>query len=440
MRDVHLEPGAVLGEWRIEQQIGQGGIGTVYSAVHTEIGKRAALKVVRHRSGESLHAGERFLQEARIVNQIQHPNIVDIFQLGRLDDGSPYLVMELLHGESLGERIDRGRVAALDSIDILLQVCQALAAAHAQGVVHRDLKPDNIFLSNQIVKLLDWGIAKMTDPPPDMCEVTGAGTMVGTPRYIAPEQARGLDVDARTDVYSLGCIAHELFLEEPPFTADNVADLLVAHLTEPVLPPSDVWPDIPPVLERLILGMLEKEASNRPTLDDVIASLEQARFEMGGRSGGLALGSGPVVVPPSIRDSQRVAQPRASDSMRVAGTDPTLLAETAVDTRTRRFGIIAGGFAMAFGLVVFAAFSHDRAPTPVSPAEAATESTTPTPAVIQASVARAAAASAAVPTSPSKAQSTTTTTKQRVKRAAAKRATPPVRRIDPNATIDPFAR
>jgi serine/threonine protein kinase len=440
MRDVHLEPGSVLGEWRIEQQIGQGGIGTVYAAVHTEIGKRAALKVVRHRTGESLHAGERFLQEARIVNQIQHPNIVDIFQLGRLDDGSPYLVMELLHGESLGERIDRGRVPALDSIDILLQVCQALAAAHANGVVHRDLKPDNIFLSNQIVKLLDWGIAKMTDPPPDMCEVTGAGTMVGTPRYIAPEQARGLDVDARTDVYSLGCIAHELFLEEPPFTADNVADLLVAHLTEPVPAPSDVWPDIPPVLERLILGMLEKDAANRPTLDEVVAALEQARFEMGGRSGGLALGSGPVIVPPSASDSQRFAQQRTSSpSMRVAGTDPTILAEPSVDRRTRRFGVIAAGFAMAFALVVFAALSHDRAPAPVSPAEAATESTTPTAAVIQASVERAAAAVAGEPHAPAKA-SAPTPTKARVKKASAKRSAAPVRRIDPNATIDPFAR
>ncbi|MBZ0234331.1 MAG: serine/threonine protein kinase, partial [Deltaproteobacteria bacterium] len=369
---MHLEPGSVLGEWRIEQQIGQGGIGTVYAAVHTEIGKRAALKVVRQRTGESLHAGERFLQEARVVNQIQHPNIVDIFQLGRLDDGSPYLVMELLHGESLGERITRGRVPALDAIDILLQVCQALAAAHAQGVIHRDLKPDNIFLSGPIVKLLDWGIAKMTDPPPDMCEVTGAGTMIGTPRYIAPEQARGLDVDGRTDIYSLGCIAHELFLEEPPFTADNVADLLVAHLTEPVLPPSEVWPDIPPVLEELILGMLEKDASRRPSLEQVTAALEQARVEMGGRAGGLALGSGPVHVPASLQDEPSAPRATGTTGKRVTGTEPTVLAETAVDTRTRRFGLMAGGFAMAFGFVVFAAFSHDRpgtgndAPAPAS--------------------------------------------------------------------------
>jgi serine/threonine protein kinase len=433
MRDVHLEPGSVLGEWRIEQQIGQGGVGTVYSAVHTEIGKRAALKVVRHRTGESMHAGERFLQEARIVNQIQHPNIVDIFQLGRLEDGSPYLVMELLQGESLGERIARGRVPALDSIDILLQICHALDAAHAQGVVHRDLKPDNIFLSGPVVKLLDWGIAKMTDPPPDMCEVTGAGTMIGTPRYIAPEQARGLDVDSRTDIYSLGCIAHELFLEEPPFTADNVADLLVAHLTEIVAPPSEVWPDIPPVLESLILSMLSKEATARPTIGQVIAALEQTRFEMGGRQGGLALGSGPVIVPPSSPGDSQRWKTRDSQSQRVQGTDPTILAETTTDTRTRRFGFIAGGFAMVFAVIVFAAFSHDPVrPAPAAPAESATTSPVPTPAVVKAAAERLPVVPSLHPDAAPKA-----THAPRAKKSA------PARRprgidIDPNATIDPF--
>ncbi len=413
MRDVHLEPGSVLGEWRIERQIGQGGIGTVYAAVHTEIGKRAALKVVRQRTGESMHAGERFLQEARVVNQIQHPNIVDIFQLGRLADGSPYLVMELLHGESLGDRLDRGRVPALEAIDILLQVCEALAAAHARGVIHRDLKPDNIFLSGPTVKLLDWGIAKLTDPPPDMCQVTGAGTMVGTPRYIAPEQARGLDVDARTDIYSLGCIAYELFLEEPPFTADNVADLIVAHLTEPVSPPGEVWPDIPPVLEELIVGMLAKANVHRPSLDQVVAALERTRVEMGGRAGGLALGSGPVSVPASLREE------------RVTGTEATVLADTAATARTRRFGLLAGGLAIAFALVVFAAFSNDRPgatrdrPSPPPPPATVIA---PPATIVPAAIAPAASAPPAKTKKPR-------TTKRVQRRPAA---------IDPNATIDPF--
>jgi len=237
-RGSRLLPGTVLGEWRIDAQIGEGGMGTVYAAVHEEIGKRAAIKVIRHRTHADPHAVDRFLQEARVVNQVQHPNIVDIFQLGRLDDGRPYLVMELLQGETLGSRQDSGRVPTLEAIDILLQICAGLEAAHTGGVIHRDLKPENIFLAEQcgrqVVKLVDWGIAKMLDRGPNAIDVTDVGTVMGTPRYIAPEQARGQDVGDRTDVYSLGAIAHELFLEAPVFTADNAADLLVAHLSHPV--------------------------------------------------------------------------------------------------------------------------------------------------------------------------------------------------------------
>jgi serine/threonine-protein kinase len=314
-----LAPGELLGEWRIERQIGEGGMGTVYSAVHKEIGKHAAIKVIRARVADELHASERFLQEARIVNQIQHPNIVDIFQIGQLADGRPYLVMELLHGESLGDRLDRGRMPASEAIDILLQICQALAAAHASGVVHRDLKPDNIFLAGSLVKLLDWGIAKMVNRPWEAVDATGAGSMVGTPRYVAPEQARGLPVDARTDLYSLGCIAHEMFLEAPPFGADNVGDLLVAHLREPVAPPSDVWPDIPLVLERMILGMLEKDADKRMSLAGIVQALEQARIELGARA------SRP---PPRVVS---VSAPAA-----VSGTEVTLMSELAEPPTPRR--------------------------------------------------------------------------------------------------------
>jgi serine/threonine protein kinase len=285
----------------------------------------------------------------------------------------------------------------------------------------------------------------MTDPPPDMCEVTGAGTMLGTPRYIAPEQARGLDVDARTDVYSLGCIAHELFLEEPPFTADNVADLLVAHLTETIAPPSEVWPDIPPVLEALIVAMLSKEAADRPTIAVVIAALEQARFEMGGRAGGLALGSGPVMVPGSTPgdsqrfasiDSQRIST-RDSQPQRVRGTDATVLAEPTPDTRTRRFGFIAGGFAMMFAVIVFAAFSHDPRPPvpPTAPAESATTSSVPTPAVVKAAAERL----PVVPSVHGSSKQAETIPASRAAKKSLVRARVRAVEIDPNATIDPFS-
>jgi serine/threonine protein kinase len=282
-----LPPGTLLGDWRVEAKIGEGGMGTVYAASHDLIGKRAALKVIRAEHCTDPGAAARLLQEARVVNQISHKNIVDIFYAGELADGRPYLVMELLSGKTLADRLTEGRLPSIEAIDVLLQVCNALGAAHSHGVIHRDLKPDNIVLAEThggtVVKLLDWGIAKLTVP--DAASATGCGTLIGTPRYIAPEQARGKRVGEKTDIYSLGAIAYELFLESPPFTADNVADLLAAHLREPVVPPREVWPDIPEELDRLLLAMLAKEPVERPSLDDVVATLSRVRAELRRRSG-----------------------------------------------------------------------------------------------------------------------------------------------------------
>jgi serine/threonine-protein kinase len=282
-----LPPGTLLGDWRVEAKIGEGGMGTVYAASHDLIGKRAALKVIRAEHCTDPGAAARLLQEARVVNQISHKNIVDIFYAGELADGRPFLVMELLSGKTLSDRLAEGRLPSIEAIEVLLQVCAALGAAHSHGVIHRDLKPDNIVLAEThggtVVKLLDWGIAKLTAP--DAASATGCGTLIGTPRYIAPEQARGKRVGEKTDIYSLGAIAYELFLESPPFTADNVADLLAAHLREPVVPPREVWPEIPEELDRLLLAMLAKEPAERPPLDDVVATLSRVRAELRRRSG-----------------------------------------------------------------------------------------------------------------------------------------------------------
>jgi serine/threonine protein kinase len=309
-----LEPGAIVGEWQIEAMIGLGGMGAVYEAVHTVIGKRVALKVVRADLCASRDTAERFVQEARVVNQIGHPNIVDIFQIGTLEDGRPYLAMELLRGSTLGARMAAGRIAPGQACDLLLQVCAALAAAHSRGVVHRDLKPDNIVLVDDrresvggggpagaaggagsgaphgldardgtVVKLVDWGIAKLMDAAPST-EMTATGQLVGTPQYMSPEQARGKPVDGRTDIYALGTIAYELFLEGPPFSADNVADLITMHLRETAPPPSDLWPDIPPELERLLTAMLAKAPGDRPDLERVVSTLRAVREQLDART------------------------------------------------------------------------------------------------------------------------------------------------------------
>ena len=352
-----LDPSTALGDWRIEARIGEGGMGTVYAAVHEVIGKRAAIKVIRSEVCTSPRALERFLQEARIVNRIRHRNIIDIFHVGQLDDGRPYLVMELLVGATLGERLDAGPIPAIESIDILVQICAALEAAHSHGVVHRDLKPDNVILAagpgGNVAKLLDWGIAKIRDPArPDDGSV--GGTLLGTPRYVAPEQARGRRVGGATDVYSLGVIAYELFLGAPPFAGDNAADLLAAHLCEEPPPPHDSWPDIPAELDALLLAMLAKDPEARPGVAAVAETLGRIRLELLRRAGQV---EAPGEAPP-VAENLAVPVGDWSD----APAPPPVEAQALLDTRLdlpqgRRTGTAAFVVATlaAFAVVLVAA-------------------------------------------------------------------------------------
>jgi serine/threonine-protein kinase len=264
-----LLPGSMAGPWRVERELGRGGMGSVYAVHHEEIGKRAALKVMHSRL-VTKQSAERMLVEARVVNQVGHPNIVDIFETGTLPDGRPYIVMERLEGVPLAVRADEGKILPDQVIAILLQVCDALIAAHAAGVVHRDLKLDNVFLidnpddpAHPRVKLLDWGIAKVITTD---VKHTVEGQLVGTPQYLAPEQARGAAVSAATDVYSLGVMAYELFLEQLPFEAETSAEIMAMHLRALPPPPSELWPDIPPSLEHLLLAMLAKCPEARPSM------------------------------------------------------------------------------------------------------------------------------------------------------------------------------
>jgi serine/threonine-protein kinase len=391
-------PGTLLGDWSVEQKIGEGGMGTVYAAVHAEIGKRAALKVIRAELSAAVGGAERFVQEARLVNEIGHPNIVDIFHIGRLDDGRPYLVMELLRGRTLGERMADGRVPSCDAIQLLLQICAGLAAAHARGVVHRDLKPDNVFVvdtrSGPLVKIVDWGIAKLSDTrAAQSTALTRTGAMVGTPMYVSPEQARGRDVDERTDLYSLGVIAYELLLEEPPFSADNVADLIAMHLREPVPPPSEVWPDIPPALEALLVAMLAKRPEARPDLSAIMETLESVRVELEARSETrrhdlrrLANGSLPPELAQAASDGRVVtssggvpvvfAQGASSPFVRVVGSGPIdlpVLTEERLPTEPeplpaprRGRWIVAVSLVLAAAAVVGVLAVRDRAAGPAA--------------------------------------------------------------------------
>jgi serine/threonine protein kinase len=388
--DEDLPAGTRLGDWRVEDKIGQGGMGTVYAAVHAEIGKRAAIKVVRSELCRSPLTAERFVQEARVVNQIGHPNIVDIFHIGRLRDGRPYLVMELLRGCTLADRLGAGRMLATDAIDVLLEVCAAMAAAHAHSVVHRDLKPENIFLiegpgGRGAVKIVDWGIAKLTDALPVTIGLTTTGVMMGTPQYVSPEQARGKSLDARTDIYSLGAIAYEMFLEGPPFIADNVADIISMHLREAPPPPSDVWPDIPPSLEALLLKMLAKEAEERPTVAEVVSALQLVRRDLDVRAqtqsgrrlaqgslppvnAAMANGSGPAEIIGADRPNtgRDVTVPIGARAARAARTDEVRMSPPA------RWPWALGALAVVSATIAAIVIFHERTPAKPTIAKPAT--------------------------------------------------------------------
>ena len=268
-----LEKGTNLGEYVIEGRLGEGAMGVVFAATHPTIGKRAAIKVLRAELCEDDQQIERFIDEARAVNKIGHPNIVDIFAFGEMPDGRRYFVMELLVGETLRDRLRRGALGVAEAGAVIRPLARALEAAHEAGIVHRDLKPENVFLverrdEDPQVKLLDFGVAKLGHDPNRMYK-TGAGEIVGTPMYIAPEQARDSNqTDARSDIYALGAIAFELLCGRPPFLAKNVMEVLTAHLTEQPVAPSTLV-DVPPEVDATVLAMLAKDPARRPTLATV---------------------------------------------------------------------------------------------------------------------------------------------------------------------------
>jgi eukaryotic-like serine/threonine-protein kinase len=456
-----LQPGAKAGHWIVERELGRGGMGAVYGVVHEDIGKRAALKAM-HRRLTTSSSAERILLEAKVVNAVGHPNIVDIFETGTLEDGRPYIVMERLEGMPLSYRADEGKILPDQVIGILLQVCDALIAAHAANIVHRDLKLDNVFLidnpddpSQPRVKLLDWGIAKVIS---NDVRHTIEGQLVGTPQYLAPEQARGAVVSAQTDVYSLGVMAYELFLEQLPFEAETSAEIMAMHLRCQPPPPSEMWPDIPPGLEHLLLAMLAKDPDARPTMLTVAHTLELVRADLEARKQAQAVEARPsgrtASVLPPLRKSSKHDSPN--------GFSPT---EPAQWPRTsRRWHVAVGALAITASAAMFlltrsADHANAAAPAREPIVEAASASaldslTAPSPVTREIGAAAAAeshdelsnllpvnaaadeppAMKPAVSRSPSAKRSSGSTTSPRKAPVKPRRIQP----IDPDGTLDPY--
>ncbi|HWU90684.1 MAG TPA: serine/threonine-protein kinase, partial [Kofleriaceae bacterium] len=310
-RDMRLGPGAEIGGYVIDGEVGKGGMGYVYSATHPVIGKRAAIKVLKPAVSKSPIVVERFIQEARAVNQIGHPNIVDIFAFGELPDGRAYHIMDLLVGESLRRRLRKGPLHPSEATSTVDQIADALIAAHDKGFVHRDLKPDNVFLVEHSgrwpeVKLLDFGLAKLMPEAGTAPFRTKTGVVLGTPEYMSPEQVRGIGVDHRTDIYALGVLTFEILAGVRPFPSlGDSFSMLQAHAEEP--PPSlaDLVPTLPVELVQLVAAMLAKDPAARPSLAAIRAVLKRLRSTLPTRTAaGLEVASlAPQAAPPGSPSS-----------------------------------------------------------------------------------------------------------------------------------------
>ncbi|NMC70249.1 MAG: protein kinase, partial [Myxococcales bacterium] len=278
--------GMVLaGRYRIVRRIGEGGMGVVYEAEHVELGKPVALKVLREDFTQKQDLVERFKQEARSAASIGHENIIDVSDFGTTEDGGIFFAMELLRGEDLADVLQREvRLPLERAARIVAQMCRALHAAHQKGIIHRDLKPENVFLVRKddrrdIVKVLDFGIAKMTTLDAEGRRLTKTGVIFGTPEYMAPEQARGQTLDLRVDVYATGVMLYEMLAGQVPFTGESFMAILTQHLFSEVKPLSQVAPDVavPAAVESVIYKAMAKDRDERyGTMLEMLEDLQRA--------------------------------------------------------------------------------------------------------------------------------------------------------------------
>lgn len=403
----HVAPGTMFGAYQVVRLIGEGGMGAVFEAVHTNLKKRVALKTLSLSGAMNADALARFMREGEVAAKIRHPNVVDITDFG-IHEGVPYLVMEFLEGENLGSRIARSVLGFTEAVDLLLPVCAAVQAAHDEGVVHRDLKPPNIFLAAgrygpPSAKLLDFGISKLTDPAKAGPDLTHTQAMLGTPFYMSPEQVRGAKfLDAKTDQYSLGVILYECVTGTLPFSHEQLFSLLTMITVGTHQPISALRADAPPEFSRVVERAMHVDKTQRfETVADLAVAL--APFASAGVRAQWepifsqrATGVPPVVTPVHLSTSPVVHQARTNASLSL--TNPPL------NKRSGAWAVGIGAAGLGLAAVVslkLAGAGHDSASSAAAPppivSEVARPAAPPSPEPAAPAIAAAPAPDAAMP-------------------------------------------
>jgi Tol biopolymer transport system component/tRNA A-37 threonylcarbamoyl transferase component Bud32 len=339
---VDLPAGQDLGQYQILGRLGAGAMGIVYLTHDTKLGRKVALKVLPKRFTEDEGRLRRFLREAKAASALNHPNIVTVYETGQAD-GLHFIAAEFIEGETLRERMARGPIAPQEAVEIALQIAAALDAAHQAGIIHRDIKPENVMLRlDSLVKVLDFGLAKLIEPdaPASAVNSTEHGMVMGTPRYMSPEQARGQRLDARTDVFSLGVVLYEMLMGHPPFTGDTTADLFASLLsTEPE-------PLAHPTLAPIVNKALAKDCNARyQTVKGLLQDLQDCKLDL----------ELPALIIRSGRNKAYPPQPNPISTGRTPG-----------DWRLniRRYRAWAGGLAALLILAGMVLWNVSRRPAP----------------------------------------------------------------------------
>jgi serine/threonine protein kinase len=410
--DGPLSPGARLGKYQIVRLLGAGGMGTVYEATHSEIGKRVAIKTLSPAIAAIPGARQRFLREAQLTSRLSHPHIVDLTDMGT-EGRVVYLVMEFLTGEDLSQRLDRtGPMDPRQLIDLLLPVCAAIQTAHEAGVVHRDLKPQNIFLENTrqgiSPKVLDFGISKSSDSD-SASSLTSTGSVIGTPNYLAPEQIKDVrTAGAHSDQYSIGVILYRCLSNANPFDGESLFAILQAIVTEKPMPLAQRRPDLPPGLVRVVERAMRPVPWERfPSVRDLghallpFASPKARVIWEDTFPKGAAEAPAPVVAPEPPRQSSTMGTPNPiQPKFRSAAEISTAKADydasgtlSPVVTSTHNLhssssggrGRLVGGLVIAVGGFLFfsrGSSTPPAAPTPVAATPAPAAAPSPPPAAV----------------------------------------------------------